>query len=72
METHGPPHEALYDRELEVLRMMGMGKTMTQIAETLVRSPKTISTYRTRILVKMEMRTTGELIRYAVENHLID
>jgi DNA-binding NarL/FixJ family response regulator len=72
METHGPPHEALSDRELEVLRMMGMGKTMTQIAETLALSPKTISTYRTRILVKMEMRTTGELIRYAVENHLID
>jgi len=67
-----PPHEILSDRELEVLRMISLGKTITQIADDLALSPKTISTYRARILGKMDMTTTGDLIRYAVENHLID
>ncbi len=67
-----PSIETLSTRELEVLRMIGQGKTITQIADTLALSAKTISTYRSRLLAKMEMTTTGELIRYAVENHLID
>jgi len=65
------PHEALSDRELEVLLMMASGKTITQIAETLALSPKTISTHRARMLQKMDMTTTAELIRYAVENRLL-
>lgn len=65
-------HESLSDRELEVLRMIGQGKTVTQIADTLGLSPKTISTYRTRILEKMNLHTTADVIRYAVENHLAD
>ncbi len=67
-----PSIETLSARELEVLRMIGQGKTITQIADILSLSAKTISTYRSRLLAKMEMTTTGELIRYAVENHLID
>jgi DNA-binding NarL/FixJ family response regulator len=65
-------HEALSDRELEVLRMMASGKTITQIADSLALSPKTISTYRARILEKLDMNTTADLIRYAVENGLVD
>jgi DNA-binding CsgD family transcriptional regulator len=65
-------HSALSDRELEVLRMMASGKTNSQIANVLALSPKTISTYRTRLLEKMGMTTTAELIRYAVENGLVD
>lgn len=65
-------HEILSGRELEVLRLIGLGRSTTQIADALSLSPKTISTYRARILGKMEMNSTGELIRYAVENHLID
>lgn len=71
-ETTGPRHESLSDRELEVLRMMALGKTITQIADSLALSPKTVSTYRSRILDKMDLTTTSELIRYAVENHLTD
>ena len=69
MEHH---HDALSDRELEVLRMMASGKTITQIADALALSPKTISTYRARILEKLDMNTTADLIRYAVENGLVD
>jgi two-component system, NarL family, invasion response regulator UvrY len=69
-QTHH--HEALSDRELEVLRMMASGKTITQIGDALALSPKTISTYRARILEKLGMNTTADLIRYAVENSLVD
>ena len=65
-----PHHELLSDRELEVLRMMAAGKTVTNIADHLTLSPKTVSTYRARILGKMGLTTTAELIRYAVENNL--
>ena len=64
------PHEALSDREYRVLCMLGEGKTITQIAEGLFISTKTVSTYRTRILEKMNFNTTADLIRYAVENKL--
>ncbi len=74
LSTNGqkPEHATLSDRELEVLRMMASGKTNSQIADVLALSPKTISTYRTRLLEKMSMTTTAELIRYAVENGLVD
>lgn len=64
------PHEALSDREYRVLCLLGQGKTVTQIAEELFISVKTVSTYRTRILEKMNLTTTAELIRYAIENNL--
>lgn len=67
-----PVHETLSDREFEVLRMIASGKTVTEIAEQLHLSVTTVSTYRARILEKMNMATTAELIRYALRNHLVD
>lgn len=64
------PHEVLSDRELEVLRLIGSGNTPTQIAEQLALSIKTVSTYRARILEKLNLRTTAELIRFAVDHQL--
>lgn len=71
-EGHKPNHGTLSDRELEVLLMMASGKTNSQIADALALSPKTVSTYRSRLLEKMGMTTTAQLIRYAVESHLVD
>jgi DNA-binding NarL/FixJ family response regulator len=65
-------HDALSDRELQVLRMIGSGKTVKEIAVELSLSEKTISTYRTRVLEKLEMRTTAELIRYAIASRLVE
>jgi len=65
-------HEILSDREFEVLRMIASGKTVTQIAESLHLSVNTVSTHRARILEKMHMTTTVELMRYALSNHLVE
>ena len=65
------PHEALSDREYQVLCLIGEGKTVSQIAESLALSVKTVSTYRTRILEKMHMDNNAELIHYAVQNALV-
>lgn len=65
-------HEALSDREFEVLRLIGTGKTVSQIAEELHLGVTTVSTYRTRILEKLGMTTTAELIHYALQNRLSD
>ena len=64
------PHSALSDREYQVLRLIGSGRTVSQIAEELSLSVKTVSTYRTRILEKMNLRTTAELIHYVVTHRL--
>jgi two-component system invasion response regulator UvrY len=61
-----PLHEQLSDRELEVVRLLARGKTVTQIAAELCLSEKTISTYRARVLEKLGMKTTAEVIRYAI------
>ena len=66
-----PAHERLSDREFEVLRKMASGKTVGQIAQELHLSVPTVSTYRARILEKMGMSNTAELIRYAVSHHLV-
>jgi len=68
--TEGKPHETLSDRELQVLCMMGKGMTATEIADDLALSVKTISTYRSRILDKMELENNAQIIRYAIENEL--
>jgi DNA-binding NarL/FixJ family response regulator len=65
-------HEALSDREYQVLRMLGSGRTVSDIAGELGLSVKTVSTYRVRVLEKLGMRTTAELMRYAIENELLD
>jgi len=67
-----PPHKSLSDREFEVMRLIASGQTITEIAELLSLSDKTISTYRARLLEKMGMKTNAELTRYAIHNKLID
>ncbi len=67
-----PPHEALSDREYQVLCLLGAGKTVSQVADALSLSVKTVSTYRARILEKMHMKNNAELIHYAVRNRLVD
>jgi DNA-binding NarL/FixJ family response regulator len=67
-----PIHEVLSDREFEVLRMIAAGKTVSQIAEELHLGVTTISTYRARILEKLNLTTTAELMHYAMYNHVID
>lgn len=66
------PHETLSDRELEVLCSIASGQTVGEIAQKLSLSDKTISTYRRRILDKMDMKTNAELTHYAIRNHLVD
>jgi len=66
------PHEALSDREYQVLCMIASGKTVKEIGHELALSIKTISTYRTRILDKLNMKTNAELTHYAVKNNLVD
>lgn len=66
-DTEKPLHETLSDREYEVLSMIGAGKTPTEIAKALSLSVKTVSTYRSRIMAKMKLNTTPELIRYAIQ-----
>jgi two-component system, NarL family, invasion response regulator UvrY len=70
--TDRPVHETLSGREFEILVMIGSGKAVSQIAEELHLSVTTVSTYRARILDKMKMATTAELMRYAFRNHLVD
>jgi two-component system invasion response regulator UvrY len=67
-----PLHKRLSDREYTVLCLLASGKTVTAIAADLCLSPKTISTYRARILAKMNMNTTAELMHYAMQHGLID
>ena len=66
------PHELLSDREYQVFRMLASGLTVTQIASRLSLSVKTISTYRMRVLEKMKMDTTAELMHYGIQNGLVD
>jgi DNA-binding NarL/FixJ family response regulator len=63
-------HEILSDREFEVMRMIAEGKTTTAIADLLSLSVKTVSTYRARILEKLQLETTSELIRYVIDHGL--
>ena len=70
--TDRPPHELLSDREFEVMRLIASGKTVSKIAKILSLSVGTISTYRMRILEKMEMKTNAELTRYALQNGLVE
>lgn len=65
------PHTLLSDREFQVLCMIASGKTVSQIAQEIVLSVKTVSTYRARILDKMNMKTNAQLTRYAIEKKLV-
>lgn len=66
------PHERITDREYQVLVMISAGNTLTQIAEKLNLGVATVSTYRARLLEKMALKSTAELIRYGLENGLAD
>jgi DNA-binding NarL/FixJ family response regulator len=66
------PHEKLSDREFQVFRMLALGKTVSEIADELVLSIKTVSTYRSRVLEKLKMTTKSELTRYALQNRLME
>ena len=67
-----PLHAALSDREFEVFRQLVAGRGLTEIAERLHLSVKTVSTHKARLLDKMNMASTAELVRYAVEHRLLD
>ena len=67
-----PLHTLLSDREYEVFQLLGTGKTVSEIAHLLSLSVPTISTYRARILEKMKMDSTSEIIHYAVRNRLVE
>jgi DNA-binding NarL/FixJ family response regulator len=71
-ETESEPHETLSDREYQVMRLLTAGKSVTDIAGELSVSVKTVSTYRTRILEKLGLKTTAEIIRYGLERGLVE
>ncbi|MGF2412061.1 response regulator [Ferruginibacter sp.] len=65
------PHELLTNREFEIFKLLALGKTVTQIAETLSLALTTISTYRSRVMEKLSLSTNSELTRYAISHHII-
>jgi two-component system invasion response regulator UvrY len=67
-----PPHELLSDREYQVMCMIASGKTIKEIADELSLSVKTISTYRSRILEKLSLKTNAAITHYAVQNKLVE
>jgi DNA-binding NarL/FixJ family response regulator len=71
LESDRPPHEILSDREFEVMKFLAAGKVVSEIASQLCLSVTTISTYRARILAKMNLKTNYDLTRYAMENKLL-
>jgi DNA-binding NarL/FixJ family response regulator len=70
-EFAGAPHEMLSDREFDVLRGLGAGHTVKDVASDLGLSPKTVSTYRTRLMEKLAVGSNADLVRYASQHGLI-
>ena len=70
-DTEKPLHEMLSDREYRVMWLLASGKPIKQIARELCLSPSTISTYRVRILRKLQLSTNAELVRYAYKHQII-
>jgi len=71
-DTSKLPHEFLSDREYQIMMMLASGKSVSEIAQELCLSVKTISTYRSRVMAKMNMKKNAELTLYAVQNHLLN
>lgn len=71
-DAKGPPHAALSDREFQIFRMIAEGKSVSDIAERLNLSVKTVSTHKANILQKMNMTTQAELIKYALTHRLVE
>lgn len=65
------PHESLSDREFDVMKQLANGKSVSEIADMLSLSVTTISTYRARLMTKMNLKSNSDLTRYAIENKLI-
>jgi two-component system, NarL family, invasion response regulator UvrY len=72
VDSSRPAHDRLSDRELEVLRLLAAGKAIKEIAAELTLSGKTVTTYRSRLLEKMDMKSNAELMRYALRVGLVD
>ncbi len=72
LDRERPPHELLSTREFEVFRLIASAKGLTEIGDDLGLSVKTVSTYRTRILQKMQMTSNAELMQYAIRQGLVD
>jgi len=72
LKNKGLPHEALSNREFEVMILIARGRSLKEIGNLLSLSEKTISTYRTRILEKMNMQSNADVIKYALQNKLIE
>lgn len=70
-DTDKKPHELLSNREFEIFKQLALGKTITQIAESLSLAMTTVSTHRSRIMEKLNLHTNSDLTRYAITNHLI-
>jgi DNA-binding NarL/FixJ family response regulator len=68
----GAPHERLSDREFETLKLIASGRKLSEMAEQMHLSPKTVSVYRARLLEKLNLRSNTELAHYAIRNGLID
>lgn len=65
------PHENLSDREFDVMKLLANGKSVSEIAEMLSLSVTTVSTYRARVMVKMDLKSNSDLTKYAIENDLL-
>jgi two-component system invasion response regulator UvrY len=68
----GPDHHTLSEREFEVLILLAQGQSVKNIAQSLNLSIKTVNTYRGRLLDRLQLTTTAELIRYALDHHLVE
>lgn len=71
-DSNRPAHEALSDREYEVLCRLAEGQSISEIAKALKLSPKTVSTYRARVLEKMRLTSNADLVRYALDHRLVE
>lgn len=72
LNSDGEPHEQLSDRELQVMRMLAVGRSVKEIAGELNLSEKTVFTYRDRLRAKLSLKSDVELARYAMHHHLVD
>lgn len=71
-EAEGQPHQRLTDREYQIMQLLASGKRVSEVADVLTLSVKTVSTHRARILEKMGLRNNAELTHYAIRNQLVD
>lgn len=69
--SDAPVHEQLSDREYQIFIKLASGKSLTEIGDELALSAKTVSTYRARLLLKMNMKSNAEITRYAIENKIV-